>query len=222
MAARKVSKTGAGAGGAGPERSAAAEPPTETTPDHAATAAPTSTTGTAVLDAEASKAAGKAPRSARGTKATVKKDPTTTKKPKGAAGPVTPAPHPPDGAEFLTDTEWLEQQRATLLAERAQYTRSAESLAAEAASLMADREPGDVQFDEESGEGDTLAVERDRDLALSAAARESVDQIDKALARIADGTYGICVVGGDVIPKERLEAIPEASVCVVHKVQSFG
>jgi RNA polymerase-binding transcription factor DksA len=124
-------------------------------------------------------------------------------------------------AAFLKDRTWLESQRQTLLVERAQYLRSAESLAAEAASLMADREPGDVQFDEESGEGDTLAVERDRDLALSAAARRSVEQIDKALARIAEGTYGICVVGGDIIPKERLEAIPEASVCVVHKVQSF-
>jgi RNA polymerase-binding transcription factor DksA len=29
-------------------------------------------------------------------------------------------------------------------------------------------------------------------------------------------------VGGDIIPQERLEAIPEASVCVAHKVQSFG
>jgi RNA polymerase-binding transcription factor DksA len=143
----------------------------------------------------------------------------------GGRGPkaaVTATIEAPAEAAYLRDTEWLEQQRRTLLEERAQYTRSAESLAAEAASLMADREPGDVQFDEESGEGDTLAVERDRDLALSAAARQSVDMIDKALARIAEGTYGICVVGGDIIPQERLEAIPEASVCVTHKVQSFG
>ena len=135
---------------------------------------------------------------------------------------VVPAAEVPPGAEFLQDVEWLEQQRETLIRERAQYTRSADSLAAEAASLMADREPGDVQFDEESGEGDTLAVERDRDLALSAAARQSVDMIDKALARLAEGTYGFCVSGNDIIPQERLEAIPEASVCVHHKVQSFG
>ena len=140
---------------------------------------------------------------------------------KAAPQKETPA-EVPAGAEFLRDEAWLESQRQTLLQERAQYTRSAESLAAEAASLMADREPGDVQFDEESGEGDTLAVERDRDLALSAAARQSVELIDQALARIEQGTYGICVIGGDIIPQERLEAIPEAAVCVTHKVQSFA
>ncbi len=108
-----------------------------------------------------------------------------------------------------------------LLEERANYTSSAERLAADAAALMADREPGDVQFDEESGEGDTIAVERDRDLALSAAARQSVADIDAALERLDNNTYGICVAGGDVIPQERLEAIPEASVCVQHKTSMF-
>ena len=94
-------------------------------------------------------------------------------------------------------------------------------MAAEAAALMADREPGDVQFDEESGEGDTIAVERDRDLALSAAARQSVAEIDAALERLDNGTYGMCMAGDDIIPKERLEAIPEASVCVKHKTSMF-
>jgi RNA polymerase-binding transcription factor DksA len=86
---------------------------------------------------------------------------------------------------------------------------------------MADREPGDVQFDEESGEGDTIAVERDRDLALSAAARQSVADIDAALARLDDNTYGVCTAAGDIIPRERLEAIPEAAVCVNCKTLMF-
>ncbi len=60
------------------------------------------------------------------------------------------------------------RQRLALIEERAKQTSHAEVREAEAAALMADRDPGDVQFDEESGEGDTLAVERDRDLALSA------------------------------------------------------
>ncbi len=84
--------------------------------------------------------------------------------------------------------KFLEGQRAALLEERATYTHQAESLQAEADLLAAEREPGDVQFDEESGEGDTLAVERERDLALSAQARAAVDEIDAALAKIADGT----------------------------------
>ena len=69
------------------------------------------------------------------------------------------------------DRKFAESQRQILIDERATYLRQADSLKAEADSLAEQREPGDVQFDEESGEGDTLAVERERDLALSHQAR---------------------------------------------------
>jgi RNA polymerase-binding transcription factor DksA len=122
------------------------------------------------------------------------------------------SPYPP---------EFLDQQRQLLLAERARYVKSADALRAEAEALANEREPGDVQFDEESGEGDTLAVERERDLALSAQARAAVESIDAALARIEKGTYGICSVSGLPIPQERLEAIPWASERVEYKAGSF-
>ncbi len=115
------------------------------------------------------------------------------------------------------DKKFLAAQKAMLLEERAKYLHSADILEAEADSLLEAREPGDVQFDEESGEGDTLAVERERDLALSAQARAAVGQIDAALERIDDGTYGVCVVSGKPIPKERLQAIPWAAERVEFK-----
>jgi RNA polymerase-binding transcription factor DksA len=117
--------------------------------------------------------------------------------------------------------EFIAQQKAVLLAERARYVKSADALKAEADSLANEREPGDVQFDEESGEGDTLAVERERDLALSAQARAAVDLIDAALVRIENGTYGICQHSGQPIPEERLEAIPWAAERVEFKAGSF-
>ena len=80
--------------------------------------------------------------------------------------------------------KFLAQQEEALLEERKTYTRQADSLQAEADALVADREPGDVQFDEESGEGDTLDVERERDLALSAQARPAVEEIDHALEQV--------------------------------------
>ena len=115
---------------------------------------------------------------------------------------------------------FLEKQRQALLAERRRYTEHAERYEAEAEQLVNEREPGDVQFDEESGEGDSIAVERDRALQISAREREEIAEIDAALARIEDGTYGICVVSGKPIPKERLEAIPHASMRV--EVKSSG
>ncbi len=136
-----------------------------------------------------------------------------------AAGSRPSASNPaksPFGAKFL------EQQRQALIVERATYTRQAHNLQAEADSLVADFEPGDVQFDEESGEGDTLNIERERDLALSAQARAQVEEIDHALAKFELGTYGICEVSGDPVPEERLEAIPWARQRVQYKTGGIG
>lgn len=117
--------------------------------------------------------------------------------------------------------EFIDAQKELLLQERARYIKSADALKAEADSLMNEREPGDTQFDEESGEGDSLAVERERDLALSAQARAAVELIDAALGRIEAGTYGICIHSGQPIPQERLEAIPWAAERVEYKTGSF-
>ena len=78
-----------------------------------------------------------------------------------------------------------------------------------------------MQFDDESGEGDSIAVERDFDLARVAQARQTVDEIDAALERIVKGTYGICEYSGEPIPKERLRAIPWARERVEYKTRSF-
>jgi DnaK suppressor protein len=119
---------------------------------------------------------------------------------------------PPDGrAEFLA------RQRASLIAERATYTTQAEELKAQADSLALEHEPGDVQFDEEGGEGGTSNVDRELDLILSAQARASITEIDLALGKIDNGTYGICEQCGDTIPEARLEALPHASLCVACK-----
>jgi len=115
------------------------------------------------------------------------------------------------------DKKFLAEQRELLLAERATYTQQAETLKAEADQLAEDMEPGDIQFDEESGEGGTMNVERERDLALSAQATAAVEEIDKALAKIDDGSYGYCEQCGQPIPKARLKALPYAALCVACK-----
>lgn len=112
---------------------------------------------------------------------------------------------------------FLSEQRTQLVAERAEYLEQSESLRMDAEQLAEDMEPGDIQFDEESGEGDTLNVERERDLALSAQARAAVDEIDRALAKMDAGTYGVCERCGNAIPKARLKALPYASLCVACK-----
>jgi RNA polymerase-binding protein DksA len=110
--------------------------------------------------------------------------------------------------------------RQRLLDEKQRLLHQADELVAEAEELARNREHGDTQFDEESGEGDTIAVERERDLLLSAQARHVVDEIDAALVRMKKGTYGVCTYAGRKLALERLEAIPWADVCVDCKARA--
>ena len=120
------------------------------------------------------------------------------------------------------DLSFVKVQYELLQRERAHLTGQAHRLEAEAHQLVEEAEMGDVQFDDEGGEGDTMVVERERDLALSAQARDAVAEIDAALARINAGTYGYSIMSGRPIPKERLEAIPWSSVLVEEKVGGIG
>jgi len=43
-----------------------------------------------------------------------------------------------------------------------------------------------------------------------------LDEVDGALARLADGTYGRCATCGEPIPDERLAATPTAATCGSH------
>lgn len=123
----------------------------------------------------------------------------------------------PKRAKEPMKAEFLEEQRILLVDERVSYTKQAEELKAEADSLALEHEPGDVQFDEEGGEGGTSNVDRELDLVLSAQARAAVVEIDRALAKIETGSYGMCEQCGQPIPQARLQALPYASLCVACK-----
>ncbi|MGE0794178.1 MAG: TraR/DksA family transcriptional regulator [Acidimicrobiia bacterium] len=159
----------------------------------------------------AAKAAAPPAKTAAPAGAPAKKAATRAAEPKAAPPAKAAAPAKPRSA---TLDKFLEGQRKALHDERENYTRQATSLRAEADQLALDRDPGDVQFDEESGQGDSMNVERERDLALSAQALASIDEIDRALEKIVAGTYGVCEKCGTNIPKERLRALPYAALCV--------
>lgn len=129
-----------------------------------------------------------------------------------------------DGISYTKDfdVKFLKSQRDELLARKASELARATRLEDEATSIIEDGEMGDVQFDDEGGEGDTMVVQRDLDRLLSGQARQTVGDIDEALARIEAGTYGYSVVSGKPISRERLEAIPETTVLAVEKVSGAG
>ena len=74
-----------------------------------------------------------------------------------------------------------------------------------------------------SGPGDHLADAatdtylRELDEGLEENAEHLLTEIEGALQRIADGTYGTCVVCGREIDAQRLEAVPYATLCIDDK-----
>jgi DnaK suppressor protein len=95
-----------------------------------------------------------------------------------------------------------------------------EELTAQAAELeqaATDNTPaasGEVAFDEEFSDAASYTFERERDLSLSNNARDLIEKIGHALARMERGTYGRCEVCGDPIEPERLDALPYATLCL--------
>ena len=68
--------------------------------------------------------------------------------------------------------------------------------------------------DEHDPDGSTIAFERAQLMALRKAAVTDLKELDAALIRIEQGTFGRCVKCGDRIPSERLEALPATRTCV--------
>lgn len=73
---------------------------------------------------------------------------------------------------------------------------------------------GDLTYSDHMPDLGSATMEREK--AFMFASRDGVylEQIEKALVRIKDGTFGICRVCKCDIPRERLEAVPTTKICV--------
>lgn len=98
-----------------------------------------------------------------------------------------------------------------LLAERE------ERLQAELAELTKPAgDVGSISFGKRVGEGTSLAVDRLTTVAAQEQLLRTLEDVRRARARVADGSYGWCEVCGEPIPAERLEVRPWATRCVQH------
>jgi DnaK suppressor protein len=71
-----------------------------------------------------------------------------------------------------------------------------------------------VSFGKRIGDGTTEAVDRLNKVGAANSIAATLADVDRALAKIEEGTYGVCDRCGAEIPPERLEAIPWAALCV--------
>jgi len=111
------------------------------------------------------------------------------------------------------DTATIEMLRARLCDDRRSITEVIESSKESMAAFIAARRDVEVD-DEHDPEGSTLALQYSESSALLAHSRRHLDEVNAALAKISEGSYGSCELCGSDIPLARLEARPFAAHCV--------
>ena len=104
------------------------------------------------------------------------------------------------------DAAFVERQRQQLLRLRESLLAAASDAESEEAEVNEDAASGPVEFEDDSQRLD--ALERDGNLIVRDVGR--LERVDRALEKIKQGTYGLSDISGEPIPRERLEAVPEA------------
>jgi YteA family regulatory protein len=110
--------------------------------------------------------------------------------------------------------ERAERFRRRLLERREQLIWTRERMAGGQLDQSEAESLGELStYDNHPADVGTETWERSKDLALRARAGRALADVEAALARLADGTFGYCLRCGRPVEAERLEAIPETPYC---------
>lgn len=104
--------------------------------------------------------------------------------------------------------------RELLLEERKRVVAALQNLHDDHAGTLTDESGEEAAFDNHLADTATETYDRELDYTLEENSEHVLADIDAALKRIDDGTYGICTNRGEQIPVERLEALPWATLCI--------
>jgi RNA polymerase-binding protein DksA len=118
-----------------------------------------------------------------------------------------------------TDTDRF---RDLLLRERQRVQAAIDNLHEENPGSIGDETGEDSVYDNHLADTATVTYDRELDYTLEENSGHVLNEIDAALKRIDDGSYGTCTSCGNEIPPERLEARPWATLCIGCKRQREG
>ena len=104
------------------------------------------------------------------------------------------------------DKEFIERQKSRLLERKAELERMRDGVREDERDRS--QEEQDTQFD--SGDESQYLFTREMDATLGQQFDRQLEEVNRALEKIEEGTYGLSDDTGEPIPKGRLEAIPEA------------
>jgi DnaK suppressor protein len=119
-------------------------------------------------------------------------------------------------ADQELDQQFVETQRERLLGLRDELVRIREGMADDERDLG--EAEGDTQLD--SGDLSQDMFTREMDASIGEQVGRRLGEVDRALRKIEEGTYGLSDDSGEPIPRGRLEAIPEA-IRTVEEQQRF-
>lgn len=120
------------------------------------------------------------------------------------------------GPKAYTDTE-LKRFKAMMLEKRKETLQELDTLKESMMDVTTGEyisESSNYSLHMEQG---TDAMEREKTFLFASRESKFLNQLDDALQRIDNKTYGICKVCGLLVPKERLEAVPTATTCAEYK-----
>jgi DnaK suppressor protein len=105
------------------------------------------------------------------------------------------------------DPSFIDNKRKQLTALREELRRGAAAGESEETGVKADAASQPREFEDDAQKLDTLEKEG----ILVNRSVERLSRVERALAKIEDGTYGFSDISGKRIPDERLDAVPEAA-----------
>jgi YteA family regulatory protein len=108
----------------------------------------------------------------------------------------------------------VDRFRDALLEERQRVAAAIENIHEEHPGSIRDETGEDAVYDNHLADIATETYDRELDYTLEENSEHVLAEIDAALLRIEEGTYGICSNCGKQIPTERLEALPWATLCI--------
>ena len=114
-------------------------------------------------------------------------------------------------------TDSYKKQRSLLKSEHERLTQELEQSQANTRPAEDRREGSPFGKREEEA---TESFELEKRLALEKQVRDQLAAVEHALQKFEKGTYGLCDDCGQPIAPERLEALPQASLCVNCKAKS--
>lgn len=102
---------------------------------------------------------------------------------------------------------------AVIAAQRTQLEQERAELRRQLAELGFG-EDGKLNYDANFADSSQVTAERGEAETLATSLRDALDEVEKALHKMEDGTYGVCESCGQAIAEARLEAMPAAAYCI--------